>query len=480
MKIKNARDFRNSLKHLGTEIYAQGQRIQDVTVHPLLSLHCNCASMTYELAQNPEYEQLMTAKSHLTGNRVNRFTHIHQSREDLVNKVKMIRLLGQKTGACFQRCVGFDGLNAVYSTTYEMDEKYGTDYHDRLKAYLRTVQEENLMVVGAMTDAKGDRGLRPAEQKDKDLFTHIVEKRKDGIVVRGAKLHQTGSANSHEILVMPTMSMRDNEKEFAVSFSTPITAKGIKLVFGRQMNDTRRIEGCSIDLGNPKYGVVGGECLIVFEDVFVPNERVFMCGETDFTGMLVDRFASAHRSNYGACKVGLADVLIGATALVAEYQNTDKASHVREKLTEMVHLNETLHASSLACAYEGTKTKSGAYIVNPLYANVTKLNVTRYLYEIARLSHDIAGGFVATLPSEKDLHLPGVGSYIEKFFTARSDVPSEYRMKIGRLIENLTGPTSLIEAMQGAGPPQAQRIMILRQGDLESKKKLARDITGIK
>ncbi len=276
------------------------------------------------------------------------------------------------------------------------------------------------------------------------------------------------------------MALREDEKDFALSFSTPIDAEGIKLIFGRQMNDTRRIEGCSIDQGNPQFGAVGGECLIVFDNVFVPNERIFMCGEIEFTGMLVDRFASAHRCNYGGCRVGLMDVLIGAVTLLAEYHNVDKASHIRDKITEMLHLNETLHASSLACAYEGMKTKSGAYIVNPLYANVTKLNVTRHLYEIARLSHDIAGGFVATLPSEKDLHSPEVGAYIEKYFKAKSDVPTEHRIKIGRLIENLTGPTSLIEAMQGAGSPQAQRLMILRQGDLEHKKKLAKDLLGIR
>lgn len=456
-----------------------GTEVSDVTSHAITLPHVNCAAMTYELGNVPEYENLLYAISHLSGEKISRFTHIHQSIDDLVKKLKMMRLLGQKTAACFQRCVGFDGLNAVYSVTYEVDKKYNTKYHDRFKEYLKFIQTENLMVTGAMTDAKGDRSLRPAEQKDKDSFLHIVEKRKGGIVVRGAKFHQTGSANSHEILVMPTLSMREDEKEFALSFAIPSDTKGVKFIFGRQMNDTRRMEGCSIDTGTP-FGAVGGECMIIFDNVFVPEERVFLCGENEFTGILVDRFASAHRSNYGACKVGLADVLIGATALVAEYLGIDRVSHVKDKLAEMIHLNETLHASALACAYEGSRTPSGAYIVNPLYANVTKLNVTRYLYEIARLSHDIAGGFVATLPSEKDINTEGTGEFILKFLKAKDGIPPENRVRVGRLIENLTGPTSLIEAMHGAGSPQAQKVIIQKLGNLEEKKKLAKDIAGIR
>lgn len=479
MKIKNSEEYVESLKRLKRNLFILGERVTDVTSSKITLPHVRCAAMTYELGNIPEYEELLYAKSHLTGEKISRFTHIHQSKEDLVKKVKMMRLLGQKTGACFQRCVGFDGINAVYSVTYEVDRKYNTNYHERFKDYLKYIQSENLMITGAMTDAKGDRSLRPEEQKNRDSFLHIVERKKGGIVVRGAKMHQTGSANSHEILVMPTLSMREDEKDFAISFAIPSDTDGLKFIFGRQVNDSRRVEGCSIDIGSP-YGAVGGECMIIFEDVFVPEERIFLAGEYEFTGTLVDRFASAHRCNYGACKVGLADVLIGATALVAEYLGIDRASHVKDKLAEMIHLNETLHASALACAYEGIKTPSGAYIVNPIYANVTKLNVTRYLYEIARLSHDIAGGFVATLPSERDVFAEGTGRDILKYLTAKDGVPAENRIRIGRLIENLTGPTSLIEAMHGAGSPQAQKVVIQKLGNLEEKKKLAKEIAGIR
>lgn len=478
MKIKNERDYFETLKKRKVKIHLQGKQVDDVTAHNITRPHCNCAGLTYSLGNILEYDDLLYATSHITGNKISRFTHIHQSTDDLVKKIKMLRLLGQKSGSCFQRCVGFDGLNAIYSVSYEIDEKYGTSYHQKFVEYLKYIQSENLMVIGAMTDAKGDRSLRPAEQKDKDSYVHIVDKKKNGVVIRGAKLHQTGAANSHEVLVMPTVALREDEKDFALSCAVPIDTEGIMLIFGRQVNDTRRQEG-EIDCGNPKYGIVGGECLIVFDDVFVPEERIFTSGETEFSGMLVERFACAHRANYGACKVGFADVLIGATALIAEYQGVDKASHIRDKITEMIHLTETLHACALTSAGEGIKTKSGAYIVHPLYANITKQNVTRYLYEIARLSHDIAGGFVATTPSELDFKNEKTKKYLEKYFKAKDDIPTEYRIKIGRLIENMTSPTPLIETMQGAGSPQAQRVMIIRQGDIEGKKKLVKDILDI-
>lgn len=479
MKIKNSEEYKESLRKLSANVYVRGEKVKDVTENSLIIPHINSLSLTYEIINTPEYSELLSANSHLSGEKISRFTHIHQSSEDLVKKVKMLRLLGQKTGSCFQRCVGFDGLNAVYATTYDIDQKYNTSYHQRFKEYLKYIQKENLTVCGAMTDPKGDRSLRPSQQKDPDMFVHIVERKKDGIVVRGAKMHLTGAANSHEIIVMPTLSLTEEEKDYAVCFAIPLNSKGITIIFGRQATDTRRLENSKIDVGNLLYGVVGGESLVVFSDVFVPEERIFMAGEYDLTGILVERFAIAHRQNYGACKVGVADVLIGASSLLAEYQGVDKANHIRDKIVEMIHLAETLHSSSLACSYEGKPTPSGAYVANPLYANVTKLNVTKFVYEIARLSHDIAGGFIATMPSEKDLENPEIRKYIEKYYKVKDGIPFEYRLRLGRLIENMTSGTPQVESMQGAGSPQAQRVMITRQAEIEYKKKIAKELAGI-
>ena len=390
-------------------------------------------------------------------------------------------MLGQKTAACFQRCVGMDAFNAVYSTTYEVDQKCGTHYHENFRKFAAYVQENDLVVDGAMTDTKGDRSLAPSKQADPDLFLHVVERRPDGIVVRGAKAHQTGIVNSHEVLVMPTIAMGPDDKDYAVSFAVPLDSEGLIMVVGRQSCDTRKTENSSLDVGNDVYG--GMEALTVFDNVFVPNDRIFLNGETEFAGMLVERFAGYHRQSYGGCKVGVGDVLIGASALAAEYNGAEKASHVKDKLIEMTHLNETLYCCGIACSAEGTETASGNYLIDLMLANVCKQNVTRFPYEIARLAQDIAGGLMVTLPSEKDINHPVAGAYIKKYFAGTATTSVENRFKIMRLIENLTLGTAavgyLTESLHGAGSPQAQRIMISRQSNMPGKKQLAKDIVHI-
>ncbi|MBW2000126.1 MAG: 4-hydroxybutyryl-CoA dehydratase [Deltaproteobacteria bacterium] len=479
MKIQSGAQYMQSLQTLHPVIYYKGERIRDVTRHPATAPHVRAAAMTYSLARDPEHKELATAVSHLTGRTISRFTHVHQNVEDLIKKIKLLRVLGQKTATCFQRCVGFDGINAVYSVVYEMDRKHGTDYLERFKKWLVRIQDENLMVVGAMTDPKGDRSKAPADQPDPDQYVHIADRREDGIVIRGAKLHMTGAVNSHEILVMPTTAMDERSKAYAVACAVPIDAPGITLIFGRQANDDRRDKRERLDFGKPSFAAVGGEAVIVFDDVFVPTERVFMDGETEFTGALVYRFAAHHRANYGACKTGLMDVLIGAVTFLSQIQGTHKASHVKDKVTEMIHLNETLYSSSIACSAEGWPTPSGAFMVNTMLANVCKQNVTRFHFEVARLALDLAGGFIATLPSQYDLESEDIGHLVRKYFSGVEGIPPEHRMKVARLIEAMTGGTALVESMHGAGSPQAQRIMILREGELEKKVALAKALLGI-
>ncbi|MBL7174235.1 MAG: 4-hydroxybutyryl-CoA dehydratase [Desulfobacteraceae bacterium] len=479
MKLKNGSEYIESLRKIRPIIYYKGEKIGDVTRHPATAPHVRSAAMTYALASKDEYRDLATATSHLTGLVISRFTHVHQNIEDLIKKIKLLRVLGQKTGTCFQRCVGLDGINAVYSVAYEIDQKHGTDYLNRFNKWLTYIQDENLMVVGAMTDPKGDRSKGPADQADPDQYVHVVERRSDGITIRGAKLHMTGAVNSHEILVMPTAAMDERSKDYAVVCAVPVDASGITMIFGRQASDDRRDKMERIDVGKPSFGAVGGEAVIAFEDVFVPTDRIFMDGETEFTGSLVYRFAAHHRANYGACKTGLMDVLTGAVSYLTQIQGTARGSHVRDKVTEMIHLCETLYSSSIACSAEGWPTPSGAYMVDTMLANVCKQNVTRFHFEIARLAIDLAGGFLATLPSQYDLESEEVGHLVRKYFSGVEGVPPEHRMKIARLIEAMTGGTALVESMHGAGSPQAQRIMILREGDLENKMRLAKALLGI-
>ncbi len=489
MALKTAKEYIDSLRELGTRVYMFGEKVDNWVDHPLIRPSINCIAMTYALAHDERYKDLMTTTSHLTGRTINRFCHVHQSSEDLVKKVKMLRLIGQKTASCFQRCVGMDAFNAVYSTTYEVDEKYGTNYHENFKKFLIMIQDEDLVVDGAMTDPKGDRSLPPHAQPDPDLFLRVVERREDGIVVRGAKAHQTGSINSHWHLFMPTIAMGEKDKDYALSFACPSNAEGIYMIYGRQSCDTRKLEEGCIDTGNNKFG--GQEALVVLDNVFIPNEYIFLNGEYDFSGALVERFAGYHRQSYGGCKVGVGDVLIGAAALAAEYNGVEKASAVKDKLIEMTHLNETLYSCGIACSCEGCPTKAGNYQIDLLLANVCKQNVTRYPYEIARLAEDIAGGLMVTMPSEKDFKSDTVvgangetiGDICNKYFATREGVRTEDRQRVLRFLENICLGSSAVgyrtESLHGAGSPQAQRIMIARQGDIQGKKALAKVIAGI-
>ncbi|MFZ0451372.1 MAG: 4-hydroxyphenylacetate 3-hydroxylase family protein [Desulfatiglandaceae bacterium] len=481
MPMMTAEQYEESLRHLNMVVHMFGKRVENLVDNPIIRPSMKAVAKTYELAHLPEHEDIMTARSHITGKKINRFTHIHQSIGDLVKKSKMGRLLGRETGCCFQRCVGMDALNALSIVTFNIDEKYGTEYYRRFLKYLEYVQENDLTCDGAMTDPKGDRSLPPHRQPDPDQYVHVVEERKQGIVVRGAKAHQTGAVNSHEVIVMPTIAMREEDKDYAISFALPSDAEGIIYIMGRQSCDTRKLEGDTIDRGNVLFG--GHEALVVFDNVFVPWERVFMYKESDFAGQLVENFAAYHRQSY-ACKVGVGDVLIGAAQTVAEYNGVAKASHVKDKTVEMNHLNETLYCGCIACASEGHKEPSGTYNVNILLANVHKHNVTRFPFEIARLAQDIAGGLMVTMPSDKDLRSPETGKWLEKYLKANSDIPTENRMRILRLIENITLGTAavgyLTESMHGAGSPQAQRIMISRRENMQEKQRAARKLCGIK
>ncbi|WP_349947116.1 4-hydroxyphenylacetate 3-hydroxylase family protein [Lacrimispora sp. BS-2] len=481
MALMTGEEYVESIRKMKLNVYMFGEKIENPVDNPILRPSLNSVKATYDLAQMPEHEDLMTVTLE-DGRKINRFANIHRNTDDLIKKVKMQRLCGQKTAACFQRCVGMDAFNAVWSTTYEIDKEYSTHYHENFKNYLRMVQDNDYTVDGAMTDPKGDRSLAPHAQPDLDMYLRVVERREDGIVVRGAKAHQTGIINSQEVIVMPTVAMGPDDKDFAVSFAVPTDAEGITMIIGRQSCDTRKLEGSSMDVGNSEFG--GVEALVVFDDVFVPNDRIFLNGEHEFAGMLVERFAGYHRQSYGGCKVGVGDVLIGAAALAADYNGVPKVSHIKDKLIEMVHLNETLYCCGIACSAEGSPTESGNYLIDLLLANVCKQNVTRYPYEIARLAEDIAGGIMVTAPSEKDLRSPVVGPMVEKYLKGVDGVSTENRLKVLRLIENLTLGTAAVgyrtESMHGAGSPQAQRIMISRQGNIGKKKQLAKEIAKIR
>jgi len=334
MALKTGEEYKQSLRQMKPRVYLLGERLEKPWEHPIIEPSQNAVAMTYDLAHEPEFQDLMTVTSKLSGQRVNRFTHLHENPDDILKKVKMLRLLGQRTASCFQRCTTMEGFNPLHIVTWEIDQKYGTDYHRRFLDFVKFAQAEDLTLGVAMTDVKGDRSLRPGEQADPDLHLHVVEERKDGIVVRGAKAHHTGAINCHYTMVLPTRAMREEDKDYAVGFIVPIDAEGVIHIYSRQASDTRRMEPGDIDKGNVGYD--GQTALVVFDNVFVPWERVFMYKQYEFCGRLANLFGAQHRCSYGGCKAGVMDVLIGATALMADYHGISNVPHVRAKLIEMV------------------------------------------------------------------------------------------------------------------------------------------------
>lgn len=476
--IVSADDYIASLRGRKMNIFFMGERVPEPADHPVLWPSINAMAETYRLAS--ERPDLATARSAIAGHAVSRFLQVPENAADLVAKHEMQRELGRRTGTCFQRCVGVDAISSCHSVTFDIDGQHGTAYHRRFLAFLRRAQAANIVIGGAMTDPKGDRSKAPHQQTDPDLFLRVVKRDAGGIYVSGAKMHQTGAVNSHWLIFMPTMRMTEADKDWSVVGAVRVDAPGLTYIVGRQTNDTRIVDGGALDAGNAQFA--GQESIIVFDNVFVPHEHVFMDGETAFASSLVERFTTYHRSSY-VCKTGLGDVLIGAAAAAAEHNGVEAVSHIRDKLVEMTHLNETIYSCCVAAAHQSKQMPSGAFMNDEMLSNVAKHNVTRFPFEISRLAQDIAGGLIVTMPSEKDLQHNEVGPLIRKFLQGRDGTDVTDRMRILRLIENMTiGRNAvgyLTESLHGAGSPQAQRIQIARGMKIEDKKARARALAGI-
>ncbi len=476
MSLKTSDQYIESLRKLKPTVYMFGEKIENVVDNPRIRAGINATSATYELAEMAEYRELITTKSKFTEGIVNRFTNPPQSIEDLVMRVKINRILGGRVGTCFQRCTGLDCLSALSIVTYDIDKKYGCHYYDRFIDFLKYVQKNDLTANAGVTDVKGDRSLSPQEQQDKDLYLRVVERRNDGIVVRGAKAHQTGSLSSHEIIVLPTRALRKGEEDYAVAFAIPADSKGLIHIVGRNSLDTRELEG--VDCGSLYYSKY---CpTLIFNEVFVPWERVFMCGEVEFASEIVGRFSAYHRQSHGGCKSGKIDAMTGAALMMMEYNGTAKVGHHKEKIVDMIHRAETLFGCSLASSYEGKKEPSGTYFIDPILANASKIHEGKEMSEIGRLLTDIAGGYVADLPSDKDLEIPDIGPLIEKYLKGVAGIPTRDRIKMLRLVEKMVMESAdTISDIHGGGSAAAHRITILRESDLEFKKRCAKRLAGV-
>ena len=477
MALMTKEQYYKSLETIHPTAYILGEKVENVYEHPLIRQMTAAVAKTYEMEHDPEGRKYLVAKSDLIDEEVSRFVKFYKSPEDLLTKMRMLKYLAERIGGCFMRCTGMDAINAVGIEAYNCDQKYGTEYWKRLTDFISMIQRHDYVVFSGVTDVKGDRSLRPSQQKDPDMYLHVVDRDSKGIVIRGAKIHQTGSLNSHWALVVPTREMRADDKDYAVSCAIPNDAEGVIHVYGRGTLEARALENC--DLGNVEFSKFSP--LVIFKDVFVPWDKVFLCGEHEYAGDMVRNFGNYHRHSHGGCKCGVGNVLIGAAATAADYNGLPKTSHIQNKLAEMLKVTEAIYGCSVAASVESEATPSGIYFVEPVLSNVSKLYEGKELAEVIRMMVEIAGGMVADIPSDKDFALPEIGPLLTKYLKGVEGVSTENRVRIFRLIEKLAFESrDIVSNIHGAGSPETHRMTVLRSADIEGKKKLAKNLAGIK
>lgn len=476
MSLKTPEQYKESLRKMRPNIYKFGELIQDVTIHRATRNTIEGHAQIFSAQNNPEYAELLTTTSHLTGEKISRYLSLIQSAEDMIANSKMKRLLFQLTGTCTGgRCVGWNSINALWATTFDMDRELGTDYHQRLKNWLITAQKNDITLSGALTDPKGDRTKTASEQKDPDMNLHIEEIRDDGIVVRGAKVMICGVAASNEIFILPGSAYKEQDKDYAVSFVIPRDIEGLTIVETRRPSDTREEEE-GFDIPVKKGGIT--QAYLFFENVFVPKERVFMCGEYKHSLNAVMNFILPYRAAIGGCVAGQGDVKIGAAILVAR-ANGLSSRVFNEKLTKMYINNETTFGVGIAASVLGKKHPSGVWQPDPLLSNVNKVHVATLPYETSVLAQDIAGGIAETgcMPSSKDFFDEKYGHLVQKYLKACAS--AESRVKAARLVEWATIGAGVPGCMHGGGSPDGAKLIIRANADLEKKVQMAEKLAGI-
>lgn len=474
--MRTPEQYKESLRKMRPNIHKFGELIKDVITHPATRATIEGHAQIFEFAQKPEYQDIFSTTSNLTGDRISRYLSIIESTEDMFANASMKRLMFNLTGTCTGgRCVGWNALNAMWATTYDMDQKFGTDYHERIKNWLGKAQEEDITLAGALTDPKGDRTKSPSKQEDPDLSLHVVKDKDGGMVVRGAKVMICGIAAANEIFVLPGMGYKEEDKDYALSFVIPRDIEGLTIVEARHPSDMREFED-GFDIPVKIGGIT--QAYLLFNDVFVPKERVFMCREHEFSSEAVMNFILPYRSAIGACVAGQGDVMIGSAVLIARANGLSEKVF-REKLTKMSINNETTYGLGIAAAALGRKHPSGVWLPDPLLANVNKVHVATLPYETKILAQDIGGGIAETgcMPSYKDFHDENYGHLIQKYLKACSS--AEDRVKAARLVEWLTVGAGIPGCMHGGGSPEGAKLIIKANMDIEDKVRMAKRLAGI-
>lgn len=460
-------------------VYLEGERVSNVADHPLFQYGINSLAVTYDAAGDPSFGDLGTVWSPLVNETINRWNHIQTGPEEALAKTRLARKMGELLCSCHYRCLTTDCLNAAWATSFEIDRHCGTDYHRRVVAIVEEAQKKDLIIGGGIVDPKGDRRYRPAEQPDPDMYLRVVERREDGIVVRGAKAHSTASAYTNMLCVFPSRPLQKDEADYAVGFFTPVDAEGIVFICKRPpVPDGHR------EIENPLSSRFGQlECFTVFNDVFVPWERVFMCGEYEYAVHMLGIFNAFHTWHKCGCRAASMDLSIGALSLVTEYNGTSGAPHIKDYLSEMIMNTEMVYSCALAAAVEGFKHDSGVYVPKRIFGNAGKVFAARKLGEDRYFMQEAAGGLVITISSEKDYRNPETSAFLEKYLKTMPEVPTENRMRAINLIEDLTASryAGWYHAMciSGGATPQLLKERIYYDYDRQGSKERAMKAIGL-
>ena len=411
MTIKTGKQYIETMKKMRPNVYKWGELIEDVTTHPATAAHIANAAMWYDFSNDPEKEALYTTTSFLSGEKAHRWNTIMTCAEDIYGNALMKRDGYRSCGSCMGPvCAGWNVMNTMWGVTFEMDRDLGTDYHQRLKNFARFAEENALTLSGALTDAKGNRALKPSQQDNPDLYLHVVEQRPDGVVISGYKNQICGVVGSQYIMVMPTTGLSEGEEAFAITAAIPRDEIGVTIVETRRPSDTRSEE-------EGWDGIKSGttQSNIIFDKVFVPNERVFMNGETRYAGKAVGFFTAIYRAAIGACVAGQGDVIIGAALGMARANGLAQKAF-QDKLTQMAINNETTYACGLGAIFTGKKHASGTFYPDPLLAHVNKVHVATLPYNTKLLAQEISGGIAETgcIPSYADMKSPLYGEQADR------------------------------------------------------------------
>lgn len=468
----SAEEFRESLRELKPRVFVNGRQVESIADDAQLAPGINAIGVTYDYALRPEFQAVARARQHTSSKEVNRFLHLNTSTSDLLAKLEYTRAVCQETG-CAMRYLSMDGFNAVFQATHRVDQDTGSDYHQRFTHYLHQVQDRDLTVAIAMTDAKGDRSLRPHQQPNPDTYIHVVDKRPGGIVISGTKAIVTSAPYVHELLVLPGRAMGEEDSAFSVACAVPLDAPGLTIVArpaGRP--------GESKATFSSRYGQSTGVCM--FERVFVPWERVFLHGEHQHVEFLTKSYATHHRHTCIGARAGFGDLLIGAGAVMIEANGLcmKRNGHLRDTMVELIKTVEGFFACGVASSVYGVADPAGNVEPEPVYANIGKLLLATQIYDMHRLAHEVSGGLVVTLPNPEEDHNPETSADLAAVLTARPDVPYAQRAQVARFIEDLTASDSAgwmsTISLHGGGSPAAMRGEIHRRYPIGERKALVR------